>query len=175
MIDILLYSHHLPAWYSIDTVRRNSVLVTCGSERVKQLKWVGLLTQPCLHTFCRRVCNSPQKKFLIGRTEFTERNTVLTLWSWPIDIINLVFNVRECKLLSNSKTSKTLVFDMAPLWKKWPFLSKLTVNKSQLNLKVSRNSLERQHFYSSWLFMLNELKRRNYHILRWKRQYYTER
>ena len=35
MIDILLYSHHLPAWYCIDTVRRNSVLVTCGSERVK--------------------------------------------------------------------------------------------------------------------------------------------
>ena len=37
MIDILLYSHHLPAWYCIDIVRRNSVLVTCGSERVKCL------------------------------------------------------------------------------------------------------------------------------------------
>ena len=35
MIDILLYSHHLPAWYCIDIVRRNSVLITCGSERVK--------------------------------------------------------------------------------------------------------------------------------------------
>ena len=35
MIDILLYSHHLPAWYCIVIVRRNSVLVTCGSERVK--------------------------------------------------------------------------------------------------------------------------------------------
>lgn len=112
-----------------------------------------MLTQPCLQTFCRRVCNSPQKKFLIGRTEFAERNTVLTLWGWPIDIVNLVFNVRECKLLSNSKSSKTLVFDMAPLWKKWPFLSKLTVNESQLSLKVCQNSLERQHFCSSWLFM----------------------
>ena len=37
MIDILLYSHHLPAWYCIDIVRRNSVLVTFGSERVN---WV---------------------------------------------------------------------------------------------------------------------------------------
>ena len=37
MVDILLYSHHLPAWYCIDIVRRNSVLVTCGSERVKTL------------------------------------------------------------------------------------------------------------------------------------------
>ena len=35
MIDILLYSHHLPVLYCIDIVRRNSVLVTCGSERVK--------------------------------------------------------------------------------------------------------------------------------------------
>ena len=37
MIDILLYSHHLPAWYCIDIVRRNSVLVTYGSERVKKV------------------------------------------------------------------------------------------------------------------------------------------
>ena len=37
MIDILPYSHHLPAWYCIDIARRNSVLVTCGSERVKHL------------------------------------------------------------------------------------------------------------------------------------------
>ena len=36
MIDILLYSHHLPAWYCIDIVRRNSVLVTWGSERVNK-------------------------------------------------------------------------------------------------------------------------------------------
>ena len=36
MIDILLYSHHLPAWYCIDIVRRNSVLVTCESERVNE-------------------------------------------------------------------------------------------------------------------------------------------
>ena len=34
MVDILLYSHHLPARYCIDIVRRNSVLVTCGGERV---------------------------------------------------------------------------------------------------------------------------------------------
>ena len=31
MIDISLYSHHLSAWYCIDIVRRNSVLVTHGS------------------------------------------------------------------------------------------------------------------------------------------------
>ena len=42
MIDILLYSHHLPAWYCIDIVRRNSVLVTCGSERVK-IVWCVLV------------------------------------------------------------------------------------------------------------------------------------
>ena len=36
MIDILIYSHHLPAWNCIDIVRRNSVLVTCGSERVNE-------------------------------------------------------------------------------------------------------------------------------------------
>ena len=36
MIDILLYSHHLPAWYCIDIVRINSLLVTCGSERVNK-------------------------------------------------------------------------------------------------------------------------------------------
>ena len=37
MINILLYSHHLPAWYCINIVRRNYVLVTCGSERVKSM------------------------------------------------------------------------------------------------------------------------------------------
>ena len=35
LIDILLYSHHFYAWYCIDIVRRNSVLITDGSERVK--------------------------------------------------------------------------------------------------------------------------------------------
>ena len=30
-VDIFLYSHHLSAWYCIDIVRRNSVLVTHGS------------------------------------------------------------------------------------------------------------------------------------------------
>ena len=38
IIDILLYSHHLTAWYCIDIVRRNSVLVTCKSERVNAMK-----------------------------------------------------------------------------------------------------------------------------------------
>ena len=28
---IIFYSHHLSGWYCIDTVRRNSVLVTHGS------------------------------------------------------------------------------------------------------------------------------------------------
>ena len=32
LIDIFLYFHHLFAWYCIDVVRRNSVLVTHGSE-----------------------------------------------------------------------------------------------------------------------------------------------
>ena len=32
LIDIFLYSHQLSAWYCIDIVRRNSVLVTHGSE-----------------------------------------------------------------------------------------------------------------------------------------------
>ena len=31
LIDIFLHSHHLSAWYYIDIVRRNSVLVTHGS------------------------------------------------------------------------------------------------------------------------------------------------
>ena len=35
LTDIFLYSHHLSAWYCIDIVRRNSVLVTYGSLRVK--------------------------------------------------------------------------------------------------------------------------------------------
>ena len=51
MVDIVLYSHHLPAWYCIDIVRRNSVLVTCGSERVKESYWVKLLED-----FCVRRC-----------------------------------------------------------------------------------------------------------------------
>ena len=33
-MDIFLYSHHLSAWYGINIVRRNSVSVTNGSERV---------------------------------------------------------------------------------------------------------------------------------------------
>ena len=36
LIDVLLYSHHLSPWYCIDIVRRNSVLVIPGSERVYQ-------------------------------------------------------------------------------------------------------------------------------------------
>ena len=35
LIDICLYSHHLSGWYCIDIVRRNSVLITNGSYRVK--------------------------------------------------------------------------------------------------------------------------------------------
>ena len=38
LIDIFLNSHHLSGWYCIDIVRRGSVLVTCGSERVKDIK-----------------------------------------------------------------------------------------------------------------------------------------
>ena len=38
MIDVFLYSHHLPAWCCIDIVRRNSVLVTCGSEEMQAPK-----------------------------------------------------------------------------------------------------------------------------------------
>ena len=34
LIDLFLYSHHLSAWYCIDIVRRNSVLVTHGGLRV---------------------------------------------------------------------------------------------------------------------------------------------
>ena len=37
LIDIFLYSHHLSAWYCVDIVRRNSVLVTHG-------KWRDILT-----------------------------------------------------------------------------------------------------------------------------------
>ena len=36
-IDIFLYSHHLSAWFSIDIVRRNSVSVIHGSNRVDKL------------------------------------------------------------------------------------------------------------------------------------------
>ena len=36
LVDIFRYSHHLSGWYCIDTVRRNSVLVTHGSRRVKE-------------------------------------------------------------------------------------------------------------------------------------------
>ena len=37
-IDIFLYSHHLSTWDCIYIVRRNSVLVTVGSERVKVMR-----------------------------------------------------------------------------------------------------------------------------------------
>ena len=35
LIDIFIYSHHLSTLDCIDIVRRNSVLVTSGRERVK--------------------------------------------------------------------------------------------------------------------------------------------
>ena len=35
IIDIFPHSHHLSVWYCIDIVRRNSVLVTHESQRVK--------------------------------------------------------------------------------------------------------------------------------------------
>ena len=40
-IGIFLYSHHLSSCYCIDIVRRNSVLVTHGSEKGKE-KFKGL-------------------------------------------------------------------------------------------------------------------------------------
>ena len=43
LIDIFLYSHHLSVWYCIDIVRRNSLLVTHGSERVKSGPEIPLL------------------------------------------------------------------------------------------------------------------------------------
>ena len=46
VIDIFLHSHHLTGWYCIDIVRRNSVLVTCKSERVKAMKHTYVLDQP---------------------------------------------------------------------------------------------------------------------------------
>ena len=75
MIDILLYPHHLPAWYCIDIVRRNSLLVTCGSEMVnisfhyqKSLKFFlkificGYLPifsiSTCTEHFCKSFWNS---------------------------------------------------------------------------------------------------------------------
>ena len=46
VIDIFLHSHHLTGWYCIDIVRRNSVLVTCKSERVNAMKHTYVLDQP---------------------------------------------------------------------------------------------------------------------------------
>ena len=44
MTDIFLYSHHLHTWYCTDILRRNSVLVTHGSERVKPcISWYTYL------------------------------------------------------------------------------------------------------------------------------------
>ena len=37
IIDIFPYSHHMSAWYCIDIVRRNSILVTHGSQRVNSV------------------------------------------------------------------------------------------------------------------------------------------
>ena len=37
-IDVFLYSHHYYAWYCIDIVRRNSLLVTHGRKRLKAFK-----------------------------------------------------------------------------------------------------------------------------------------
>ena len=35
LIDFFSFSHYLSAWFHVDTVRRNSILVTHGSLRVK--------------------------------------------------------------------------------------------------------------------------------------------
>ena len=51
VIDIFLHSHHLTGWYCIDIVRRNSVLVTCKSERVKAMKHTHVLDQPSHQRF----------------------------------------------------------------------------------------------------------------------------
>ena len=42
LIDIFLYSHYLPTWYHSDSVRRNSVLVTSGTKRVKMGDFITL-------------------------------------------------------------------------------------------------------------------------------------
>ena len=57
LIYIFLYSHHLPAWYCIDIVKRNSVLVSYGSYRVnwkvhqsyRQVLCIALLKNPLAH------------------------------------------------------------------------------------------------------------------------------
>ena len=53
LIDIFLSSHYLSAWYYIDFVRRNSVLVTYGSEGLSRnpLRWNFL----CLSFFCSSI------------------------------------------------------------------------------------------------------------------------
>ena len=55
-IDIFLYSHHLSSCYSVDVVRRNSVLVTHRSKRVNS---VVLSDTDC----CTRQCCGPGRPF----------------------------------------------------------------------------------------------------------------
>ena len=71
LVDMYWYSQYLPAWCCIDTVGRNYVLVTAGSERVKATRSRQLKGKSCcsLSTFtvflhkrflwCVLFCRSP--------------------------------------------------------------------------------------------------------------------
>ena len=98
MIDILLDSHHLPAWYCIDIVRRNSAFVTCGSERVN------------MHEVTRSMTIPPIPEWMAGPSQdynpaFDQASLTISLvpiyapW-WRVALWEDSFFVQECNTLT---------------------------------------------------------------------------
>ena len=100
MIDILLYSHHLPAWYCINIVRRNYVLVTCGSERVD-----------CYHSI---IINLANNLFFNGKAFF---RSIITLSIWLLDTCKVYWctNVQEIELKKKTLKENPYILSFAKL------------------------------------------------------------
>ena len=80
LIDFLIHSHHLSAWYCVDVVRRNPVLVTHGSQRVNRKNYLIFDTVFVVINcgWCSHCCNNI--KLVLTCSSNNLKNRARLLW-----------------------------------------------------------------------------------------------
>ena len=100
IIDIFIYCHHLSAWYCIDIVRRNTVLVIRGNQRVKEKTPFSF-------------------SFLIKHSQRMKKKTVNIIVCSPTATTSGKYRCREIKPFPEGRTP----FVWSTKCQNWTFLS----------------------------------------------------
>ena len=78
LIDIFFFSHYLSAWYHVDTVRRNSILVTHGNLSVNRdcdtIPWLSNYSKKYFLHFSDDKCNTIHDTLKVSTLDLARRS-----------------------------------------------------------------------------------------------------